>query len=104
MGRISDQTSMKEQSILDHIRRFTGGLFVLFLFFFIPVSSFSHETAVGLILVGPTGLSAKIWNNQSGWAGAIGWIPGNEESVRIQVDYLLNHVDLLDWDRTDLRF
>ncbi|MCJ7681673.1 MAG: hypothetical protein MUP70_13165, partial [Candidatus Aminicenantes bacterium] len=61
-------------------------------------------TAVGLIFVEPTGLSAKIWNNQSGWAGAVGWIPGDKDSVRIQIDYLLNHVDLLDWDRTDLRF
>lgn len=99
-----NQTSIKNQPQHLCIRRIACGLFVLSMFFFHPVAASSRETAVGLIFVEPTGISAKIWNAQSGWAGAFGWIPGTEESIRIQIDHLLNHIDLLEMDRSDLRF
>ena len=71
-------------------------LFVLALLFF-PVTAFAqNDWGVGFMVGEPTGLSAKVWLNDTNALDAgLAWSFANDASIQMHADYLYHRVHFL---------
>ena len=69
------------------------------LLFFPSTASAQRDLGVGFMLGEPTGLSAKLWVNESNaFDAGLAWSFSNDASVQIHADYLYHRVHFFDKD------